>query len=202
MRIINGVSVPILPMLEENKLEILRKYSNPKDRLLEFGSVGSTLTLARYCKEMVSIESDKKFLSKVKISCAVNNIFNVKLHYCNIGPTSWYGYPLRSLECIFIRKYSMYYENLWERNVLQWPVSLILIDGRFRVATFLTMVLENPTTDFIVIFDDFLGREEYSEILNYFTPLEYSGSAAIFRIQKPVEADFGELLQSSRHDSR
>lgn len=129
-------------------------------------------------------------------------ISNICFIYSNIGPTTWYGYPIKSLAAFFRPRYKNYYTKRWERKIIEFPVKLILIDGRFRVATFLTMVQENPASEFAIIFDDFLEREEYLEILNYFTPVEFSGSAAVFNIKRPIETDLGDLLRKYALDPR
>jgi hypothetical protein len=99
-------------------------------------------------------------------------------------------------------KYNYYYTSLWKRGVLKSGAKVILIDGRFRVATFFTIVKENPCNSFIVVFDDFIGRPEYEEVLNHYTPIEYSGSAAIFKIEKKSSTKNDELILKYSRDPR
>lgn len=47
-RVLSGVEFPNSPMLDAEKLELLNKYVSKADKVLEFGSGGSSLSIARF----------------------------------------------------------------------------------------------------------------------------------------------------------
>ena len=57
---------------------------------------------------------------------------------------------------------------------------LILIDGRFRIATFLACCLSFPGST--ILFDDYLNRESYHAVENIVKPIRHTGRIGEFRI--------------------
>ena len=201
-RIRTGAHTPLAPMLDAKKISMISKYITSSDEVLEFGSGGSTIEISRQCGHLTTIESDRAFLRGVEKTCSNYKIKNVSFFHADIGPTTWYGYPVPFLRIIMQGKYNYYYTSLWKRGVLKSGAKMIIIDGRFRVATFFTIVKENPCNSFVVVFDDFIGRPEYEEVLNHYTPTEYSGSAAIFKIEKKSSTKNDELILKYSRDPR
>ena len=59
---------------------------------------------------------------------------------------------------------------------------MILIDGRFRIACFVTAYLR-ATKPIIVLFDDYLDRPHYHVIERLLAPTEFVGRMARFDLQ-------------------
>ena len=59
---------------------------------------------------------------------------------------------------------------------------LILIDGRFRVSTFLSCVLKFPGAK--VLFDDYVDRENYHVVESVIKPKRTVGRIAEFKVPK------------------
>ena len=59
----------------------------------------------------------------------------------------------------------------------------VLIDGRFRVACFLTTLLY-AEKDTLVLFDHYVDRGIYKIVEKFIKPIQINGRQAVFRIQK------------------
>jgi hypothetical protein len=85
------------------------------------------------------------------------------------------------------------YSNKFFRT-LPNNVDTILIDGRFRVACVLKLypyINENT----IIIFDDFLDRSYYHNIiLNYFNLIDYTSDKSMAVLQKKINLDIPKSL--------
>ena len=69
---------------------------------------------------------------------------------------------------------------------------MILIDGRFRIACFVTAYLRT-TKPVIVLFDDYVDRPHYHVVERLLKPSEYVGRMARFDLQPLIELPRGEL---------
>jgi hypothetical protein len=121
---------------------------------LEYGSGGSTVYAANVAKvpEIFSVESDRCWHEKVAKSIALPKK-GVNLEYCDIGPVGQWGAPIDKSK---VEYYWQYIVALLNNNV----PDTILIDGRFRVATFLFSLL-SARVGTKILFDDYLDRREY-----------------------------------------
>jgi hypothetical protein len=71
----------------------------------------------------------------------------------------------------------------------------ILIDGRFRVASFIASYFsaKKPAT---LVFDDYVDRLHYHTVESLIKPIEIIDRAAIFRLNPPVNSlDVGAFLK-------
>lgn len=157
---------------------------------LEYGAGGSTVMAAqRGVEEIHSVESDLGFLSAVEQrlrKCGTAARFHPL--YVDIGPTKEWGWPADA-SC-----------------AAQWPgyasaplatpgapashADLILIDGRFRVACFLTSLLQaQPGT--VVLFDDYVCRPQYHGVERHVPPRALAGRMAEFVV--PADIDRGAV---------
>ena len=58
---------------------------------------------------------------------------------------------------------------------------LILIDGRFRVASFLVSLLSAPI-DSVIVFDDYFDRSDYWVVEKVIIPSQVVGRSAVFEL--------------------
>ena len=164
-------------------------------RFLEFGSGYSTL-MAIECQDLkiISIETDIDFLQGMsryvseKLKCE-----SIKFIHADVGETIGWGWPKRSNDPLQLLNYT---EAIWTNpEIHKFLPDLILIDGRFRVATFLMCLLHAPGSK--IIFDDFIGREnDYSEILEI-VPMQYSvGRIGVFRTPTSISEESRHKIQN------
>ncbi len=147
---------------------------------LEYGSGGSTVYACDVAKVplVISIESDKAWSDKV---CASIQNADAKLlmHHCDLGEVGDWSFP----------KTKDRIGDFWTYSVNPWQTAragnhvpdTILIDGRFRVATFLYSLLcaRVGTT---ILFDDYLDRPYYFVVENFCRLRESRGRMGVFTV--------------------
>lgn len=151
---------------------------------VEFGSGGSTVAAAKLGKNFSSYEPSEKFLKLVSNKIKKLGKFDgqcMNLTSIYYGPTRTWGIPFPYILSKFIFQKGMkrYSNPHWE-NLKHFP-DLILIDGRFRVACALKAIKSLKHKDnWVIIVDDYLGREEY-KIIEEFSNLDaVLGTTAFF----------------------
>ena len=104
-----------------------------------------------------------------------------KIDLINLGPTISYGYP-KTYEKR--KQFTLYCNSIWNHQGL--IPEIVLIDGRFRVACFLTCLLKAKHGTKL-IFDDYVSNPHYHIVEEFLKPKEYCGRQALFivpRIEK------------------
>ena len=147
--------------------------------ILEYGSGGSTVLAAEMPgKTVFSVESDPAWAAGLRgwfndnptPSCPV-------IHHADIGPTREWGHPLDDRA---IKRWPGYALSVWDRPDFMHP-DVVLIDGRFRVACFLTVAIRitRPVT---VLFDDYADRDAYHTVETLAQPVARIGRMARFEL--------------------
>ena len=148
---------------------------------LEFGSGFSTIEACKYVKKsIVSVETDPQYINFLKQKIAGPGIDSSKLVliHADIGETKEWGYPLNNES---IKKWPNSVNSFLDtRSTIANKPDLALIDGRFRVATFLKLYLTQPGLK--VIFDDYFDRPNYHVVESILKPNSRSGRIALFKI--------------------
>lgn len=180
------LEVPSRPHMPDEVAAFLEAELKKASCFLEYGSGGSTVLAASLgVPRIVSVETNLKFARAVR-----NEVLKVRsksvLHIItmNFGPTKdwgvpetfdhflqWPAYPLRPWE--FLREHDV-------------SPDLVLVDGRFRVASFLASLLEaRPGTT--IIFDDYLlRREEYRRAEAILKPAKLIEKTAVFVVPEAI----------------
>lgn len=171
---------PPSPHLEDDAIIIFDYYVAGVDCYLEYGAGGSTLR-AKYldAKNIISVESSLVWANKIKSSLSSSS--NVDLIYCDIGAVGEWGRPndLHGLS-----NYHSYMSKPWAvAKQKSLSPRLVLIDGRFRVASFLYSLL-CAKKDTIILFDDYTNRAHYHIVEKFCSPLETYGRMALFKVKK------------------
>lgn len=141
----------------------------------EYGLGDSTLWVANNTSAtVISVDTDLTWVKKV--SAGVRRT-GVKLIHVDLGEVGNYGRPL---DYSGYDSFYDYFEGPWTQG--EKP-DVVLVDGRFRVASSLTSVLlcEDDT---LIIFDDYVGRKGYHVVERVISPVQISGRQAIFRVRK------------------
>lgn len=159
--------------------------------ILEYGSGGSTVLAGELLGATVfSVESDRDWADSLALWFAENPpLANVQLHPVDIGKTEKWGRPVG---CAGHQKYHRYPISVWDRADFEHP-DVVLIDGRFRPACFITTMLRitRPVT---VLFDDYLERPPYQMVETYAKPREIRGRMARFDLE-PRAFPVGDMAQ-------
>lgn len=153
--------------LPEAEAEAVRCAYGAASVILEYGSGGSTVLGAEMPgKRIFSVESDKRWLGMMERWFAANPpLSRLSLHHGDIGPTKDWGAPVDDAQ---FRRWPSYPLSVWDRADFEHP-DVVLIDGRFRAACFLTALfrITRPVT---VLWDDYTERVGY-HVMESFAPL-------------------------------
>jgi len=149
--------------------------------ILNIGSGGSTYqaSIRDNIKKMYCVESDMNWLNKLKKNIKKNNI---KFIYNSLNslPNTWgrCGENVTDKQKI---NYSSQMMKLSKNEINS--IDLVLIDGRFRVACCLKCynIIKDKC---LIAFDDFLTRQNYHIILNYFDILEQTADNRMVILKK------------------
>ena len=172
-----------LPPAESHFLR--SQYSSPQV-VIEYGSGGSTFLAleSNHRSRIYSCETDKQWLSSL-----CDEIQKRQLQdrftpiFCNIGPTRAWGNPCfeqRGSDVQRMNLFMRYASRPWDivRSKNDNP-TIILIDGRFRVACFLT-ALAFIRTNSLILFDDYTERPFYHCVEKFKRPTIKVGRMAVF----------------------
>ena len=181
------------PLFKKNDINLFKKYINQSKIYFEYGCGGSTY-LASLCnniEKIYTVDSDIEWLNKVQHH--INKKKNITYIYNEmLTIPNTYGIPGKNATDIQKIEYSNKFIKILPNNV-----DTILIDGRFRVACVLKLypyINENT----IIIFDDFLDRPYYHNIiLNYFNLIDYTNDNCMAILQKKKNLEIPELLIKS-----
>lgn len=177
-------------MMPKVGVDALRSHLLQSQAYLELGSGGSTV-LAAECNVpyVCAVETHKEWLEgvvshidKMSYTGTLNGVF------VDIGPTGNCGRPVdKSMKDNWPAYQTMPYMN----NTLY---DLVLVDGRFRTASFCTAFLVNkPGT--VVLFDDYVGRHAYHKVEQFAKPVEFFGRMAKFVIPEEFDRDVAKSIQ-------
>jgi hypothetical protein len=191
-------------MMPAPDVALLARHLRAADVYLEYGAGGSTVLAAGLCPTVVSAESDRAFLHAV--TRKVREVHPACRFYpvhCDIGPTGPWGRPrpARPLADAWRR----YPDAPWEvLHQLHLEPTLVLIDGRFRVACALRVLLEwRARPGALMLFDDFTTRRYYRVVLEFAGEVERGRRLVVLRPKAVLDEPRGRaLLEQYRRDWR
>ena len=156
--------------------DFLCRYYEAADTILEYGSGGSSVLAAELGRTVYSVESDKAWAERLAAHVAPISP-KAHVHFADIGPTGAWGVPTKARE---YRKFPGYALSVWDRPDFIQP-DLVLIDGRFRAACLVAVLLraKRPTT---VLFDDYRKRGYYHGVEHLARKEEMVGRMARFTV--------------------
>jgi hypothetical protein len=157
--------------------EALKEIIDSAENIIEYGSGGSTLYAGKSkAKTIITTENDKNFLDKVisKYPKDGPKLFPV---YSYTGLTGMWGYPLNDAEKHLWKNYPM---SPW-KIAKEYDISpdTIIIDGRFRVASFLYSI-GHAKSETAIFWDDYLNRKYYHVVEDICKPVAVFGRSALF----------------------
>ena len=179
----------IFALLTENERLFFILILRSSKKFLEFGMGGSTLLayMTSNIKKIISVESNIKWINKIR---KFKNIKNeegkrIILEYINIGKVKYNGFPYNMAKNKDFFKYSKYIFKKYENDY-----DLVFIDGRFRVACVLQVIL-NCKLDIKILIHDFNNRQNYHILYKYLDIIYSIDTLALFSIKEDI--DFEEI---------
>lgn len=165
----------------------VRHYYAQAGVILEYGSGGSTVIAAEMPgKQIFAVESDVNWWRGMRSYFEANPPASpVLMHHGKIGRTRDWGFPQNDDQ---FRKWPGYPLSIWDLPEFVHP-DVVLIDGRFRPACFLS-VLFKITRPITLLWDDYIDRLEYHECETLAKPVEMHGRMARFALTPtPIPVD-------------
>jgi hypothetical protein len=198
-----GFDVGDEPHFDPVSLPFFTKELTKARRYLEFGAGGSTIMAVSLGKSGMTVESDRFYLRDVrrKLNGATGEMV---LRHGDIGMTSHWGKP-RIRIVPRPKRWRQYVETPFEALGGDF-YDLVLVDGRFRVASALRPMMEaaRRQSSLTLLVDDYANHAHYHAIAGYATLSEMAGRMAVFRIQDgqlakvPVESDIVHWMSDYR----
>ena len=167
--------------LSNEEINLLIQYYKKSNQYLEFGSGGSTfLALINSNIKIYSVESDENWLNYLRSYSIVrkNEGERLEFYHINIGKVGKWGYPINSDMKDNYPNYSMSVFN----KINSSDIDLVFIDGRFRVACALAVIL-NCSNDATMLIHDYTCRENYHVIEEFVDKIEIVDTLAVFKIK-------------------
>lgn len=184
--------VPDFPCFDSAGAEFFQSAIVNARHYLEYGSGGSTMLAHRHVKTLVSVESDKRFLTAVAQRLQEQPAgAEVKLIHAAIGLTEQWGYPVfTTVTPRRVQRWRTYPQAPWSyfraRNL---QPDLILVDGRFRVACALESLLQlTPESGCRILIDDY-GERPYKIIEDFADLIEMLGRMAVFHPRSDMDRE-------------
>jgi hypothetical protein len=148
---------------------------------LEYGVGQSTEWVVNNTRaQIVGVDTSQDWINKVTLNLGAAAHGRLRLEHIYVGPLGNWGRPLDySLRLNFLS----YVETPF---AIGPAPELVLIDGRFRVASFLTCLARSaPETS--IIFDDYTERPHYHLVEEYAQIQETCGRQALFRVPAAID---------------
>lgn len=169
------------PLMSDSERDLFSNQLKIASSYFEFGCGGSSVWGIAHGLEVNGVETDLSWINSLRPM--LGSRFLVK--HIDVGVTGDWGMPLTK---DMILNYPSYSDAIQEFST---PFDLILIDGRFRVASLLSSVLHCINMRSIdksrIFFHDFWNREQYHCVLDFLEVVESVNTTALFKIKEGVD---------------
>jgi hypothetical protein len=167
------------PHMEDAGNQCFREKIAGVQCYLEYGCGGSTVYAAKVANvpSIIAVDTNREWVDRVtgSIQGSEGRFF---IEHCDLGPTGDWGVPKSDEKRKFFWRYVVTPWNTAKQNSL--TPELVLIDGRFRIASFLFSLLSAPegTT---ILFDDYFDRPHYAVAEEFCRVDQRRGRMAVFK---------------------
>jgi len=172
----------VQPAMSDVEKELLCSFLRCSSNYLEFGIGGSTVLACSLVKKSVmAVESNPEWLRKVEVYCSnLTTALKPELIHADIGPVVELGYPQND----HLRDHwPRYHDSVWSHK-RAIDADLYLIDGRFRVACFIQVLLRARSSAIILI-HDFANRPQYHAVREF--AREIAATETLSAFQRKVD---------------
>lgn len=180
------------PYMKNDEIKLFNKYLSKSTNYFEFGSGGSTLyAIQNNVNNIITVETDPKWIDILKKNKYISKKINDKkleILYIDINCTWWHHVSWGKRK----KPYTKNTENWIKYSKLimksSFTPDLILIDGRFRVASALESVkVMNDET--YLLFHDYTMRTQYHVIEEFFNKIECVNTLQVFKKKNNISID-------------
>ena len=193
----------MLPRMSEAEAALMDKYT-PDGCVLEFGAGGSSAFFAKKgVRQLISVESDREWINRMLLGNSTLRQWakagRWRPFHVQIGATGEWGFPLSQEPAV---AWLNYHQAIWG-VVDAAALDFVLVDGRFRVACALQLLLRAREKTPRILVHDFAQREYYAVLLEFFDVVEQAETAVILDRKAPVPlAEVALCLQRHQFDNR
>ncbi len=175
-------------MSRDEKMAFDEAVSKSKN-YLEFGLGGSTLRALQKSKAKIyTVESSPEWIHQMQKYFILRHSENRRLSIflVNIGPTGDWGYPEPDNDPSLFEAYSSsVFQSMDAKSI-----DLALVDGRFRVACILKIILSCHNNQKLnILVHDFWNRQQYHVVLKYLDVLKKVDTLGVFSIKNDVDME-------------
>lgn len=173
--------------LSDRETELFDRTVRSSSVFLEFGLGGSTLRALQKSKAKIyTVESNPVWITFMRRYIVFRYHENSRLFvfHIDIGPAKKWGFPESS---DYKEKFPDYSSRVF-KPLDGEAVDTVFIDGRFRVACVLKVILEcHKNENLRILIHDFWDRKEYHIVLKYLKTLDRTGSMGLFSVRQNVD---------------
>ena len=169
------------PELFDGEGERFKEYIRSASVYGEYGCGFSTTWIYEntQCK-ILSVDSSREWVDQTLKT--VEHDPRVDLRWVDLGELKKWGRPKSYAHR---SRFPEYINSIWERDD---KPQLVLVDGRFRVACFLTSLLRADAGS-IIVFDDYVNRPHYHIVEEFVTTQEIFGRQAYFEVPENMDRE-------------
>lgn len=176
------------PHMSDVEYALLKKYTPQSGTVLEFGAGGSSAHFAESgVKRLTSVEADVAWINQLLLGNTTLRKWvkekRWKPIYANIGPVESWSMPVDKSPSL---DWLNYHQNIW-KVIDAGDLDLVLIDGRFRVACALQVLLRIGKNDPTVIIHDFWNRPEYQDLLGFFCVTDKVDTLVVLKKKRRID---------------
>jgi hypothetical protein len=172
----------MMARMSRAELALFTAFLRRSRRYVEFGTGGSTCTASNCVAELIiSVDSSREWLNKVYAHC---DGIKPRLVHIDIGETVQWGYPK---DDNMRESWPRYHSAVWDDPDSK-TADLYLIDGRFRVACFLQVLLRNPRR-VPIIMHDYTTRRQYHVVSQFADEIAQVEDISVFLRRDDVDHD-------------
>lgn len=154
---------------------------------LEFGLGGSSLrALLKSRAKVYTVESSRDWLNYMRKYLILRYFEDSRLHVylIDIGPTTDWGFPASTNPKNIFEAYS---SEIF-KSIDSKSIDLALVDGRFRVACILKIILECYQNENLrILVHDFWNRDHYHVVLKYLDTVNKADTIGLFSIKNDID---------------
>jgi hypothetical protein len=151
--------------MHQREIALLESFLAKSASYFEFGMGGSTYLAAQLVRERVAaIDSSVEWIDQVRQAIGNPLGKRIDLRHIDIGPLGGWGTPLsRTRQEHLFHKYSLAIEA-------NGHFDLCLVDGRFRIASFMqALIMAEPDT--VLAIHDYQVRPKYHLVEEFARPI-------------------------------
>lgn len=181
-----------------NETNLFVKHTINSKSYLEFGCGGSTFLLAYLSNaKILSVDNDKNFIDFISQNETLAQVLSdsesrLKFFHIDTGEIKGWGHPKDDSKKSQYPQYSQKIFEILSRDETD-SIDTYFVDGRFRVACVMSILLHCNTNAKIII-HDFWDRAHYHIVLKFLEVVDRVDTLAVFKIKPNIDKKRVESL--------